>query len=138
MYNQSYALDLHLTDTATNASGDLHFLATITGSASFDSYHLQNTFTDPAQQITFGGSTYSVTLTPTLFGIVGPHTASDVFDTHASVTVQPATAPPPTSDTPEPGTLILAGIAVVAFGGGKLRRKKCVSEEGAGCGRQNA
>jgi hypothetical protein len=120
--NGKYSLVLHLTDAASNASGDLTWTGAFNGTANINLASISNTFTSPmTQQLTLGGNLYQVTIGP----YVAPLTATNVLgeiDATVSVGSAPTNQPPPTSNTPEPTTLVLAVLGL-GFGGLTVWRK---------------
>jgi hypothetical protein len=108
---QSYQLKLTLTDLASHAAGSLTFAGVFDGTISKLTSDISNTFTGPTTQtLTLGGNTYTVTIgayTPP-----APPNADNLgaIGAHAEVSVRPA-------QSPEPSTLVLAGLALAAVAG---------------------
>jgi hypothetical protein len=124
---QNYSLTLKLKDLDSGDSTDLLFAANLSGSASLDSTSFTNEFVEPTEYtVPLGDADYKVTIGP----FVKPGPAGGATGTlHASVEVigEPDTQvpdnPTPTHETPEPGTLLLAGLAAACSGAAAVRRR---------------
>lgn len=104
-----FSLSLRLTDTASGAFGDLTFMGTINGTLTAATSTLTADFSSPlTQQLTLGGFAYSVTIDPSTAGIPAPGSTPALLG--AQVQVAPETLP--TSQVPEPSSLLLAGLAL--------------------------
>jgi hypothetical protein len=99
--NLPYTLTLHLTDLGSNISANLNFTGSLIGPSVFSP---TSTFTDPSQSVTLGQHTYTVTL-----GAVVPQDLGATRLT-ANVTVDGRV------ETPEPTSLLLAGLGLAGFG----------------------
>jgi hypothetical protein len=109
--HQSYTLDLHLTDLTSHTSGDVTFTGALSGTLGKPSA-LTNTFAKPTQSITLGGTQYVVTV-----GLFIPPVPGTPGRIGSNVIVSRAgEPPPPVSDAPEPGTMLLAFFGGSALG----------------------
>jgi hypothetical protein len=112
-----YSLSIHLTDLASNQSGDLTFKGEFNGTLDAATANITTTFLDPkTQSVVLGQHTYTVALNSyvppggppqTVFGAIGAH-----------VSIADATTPGAggggVSDAPEPSALLLAALALPA------------------------
>jgi hypothetical protein len=114
VFNAPFALTLDLTDVASSATGTLSFAGTITGLLTANSSTLTSTFSEPVTQtLDLGQYRYSVTIDPIEASLPAPGSQfSTLLDALVTVTEKPTTTPPPGSDTPEPSSLVLGGVAV--------------------------
>jgi hypothetical protein len=120
-YNLTYQLQMTVTDTSTNkTSNPITFDASLNGTVTASTSNLTNTFVDPSQYVTVSGQKYTVTLTPTLIASVPLLSNAPAAEINASVTVGTATV----ASTPEPSTLVLAGVASSLFGFTRLWRAR--------------
>lgn len=133
-----YTFDLEVKDHASGLSGTLEFAGVLTGALWKDGVSLTNTFVGPtALDLDLGASRYTVALdafeAPTGFGegkagrITADVTVTALGDPAlpAEGETDPAAAPPePTAaQTPEPGSVVLIGMALVAGAGwARVRR----------------
>jgi hypothetical protein len=146
--NKPYSLNLSLTDTASGAAGNLTFKGLFSGALSPTSAQITNVFLSPlTQALNLGANTYSVTIGPfsppgipgsTNLGSIGAHvqvTSGSPPVTVPPVTVPPVTVPPTGLDqSPEPTTLVLAGLGLPLVGAarglrwlrGRLARRQAV------------
>ena len=109
--DKSYQLKLTLTDLASHAAGSLTFAGVFNGTISKLTSNLSNTFTGPTTQtLTLGHNIYTVTIDA--YTPPAPPNADNLgaIGAHAQVSVRPA-------QSPEPSTLVLAGLALAAAGG---------------------
>jgi hypothetical protein len=122
----TYSLALTITDNTTHDHGTLTFSGTISGGLSASHSTLANTFSasSPAS-LTLDGHTYTVSIPTT--NLLSPQTSqANIF---ATVSVQdvtnnppPVNNPPPgggTHGTPEPASLVLAGLGFSLLGTGR-------------------
>jgi hypothetical protein len=118
-FDVAYSMTLHLTDAGSSQAADLTFSGTLAGELTSGSSTLKSSFHNPVtQQTTLGGHLYSVTIDPVMADIsVGP--AAQI---NALVKVGGQTQPT-SQQTPEPSTLLLAGLALPLFGVAWKRRK---------------
>jgi hypothetical protein len=114
-----YGLDVSLRDGASGATGTLSFTGRFDGGFDKSFIQLNNTFTGlTTQSLTLGANIYTVT--------VGPYTSPGLPGTgaqgriQADVTVQPQGGPPA---SPEPSSLVLAGLGLSSLGLGIWRRR---------------
>jgi hypothetical protein len=118
--NAPYNLSLHLTDTTSGTSADLPFSGTLSGDLLKGS--VVNAFTSPlTQTATLGGNLYTVTA-----GFYNPPGApgSGVQGSLGANVVVSAPGGGPVVDVPEPGGLVLGGVAVLALGGWCWRERR--------------
>jgi hypothetical protein len=117
--SSTYTLTMTFTDTTTKDSASLSFTGAIGGSLSPTASSLTNTFTETSKSLTLDGHTYTVTL-PSSMSLSDP--TSPQHNIVASVSVTDGVS----GQTPEPASLVLAGLGVSAFGLGgwwkRLRR----------------
>jgi hypothetical protein len=108
--HKSYTLELTLTDLASHQHGTLTFGGIFDGSISKLTSNLTNVFTgQTTQTLHLGSNLYTVT--------IGPYTPPEPPDgmrlgaigAHAQVDVRP-------TSSPEPSSLLLAGLAVTTLG----------------------
>jgi hypothetical protein len=117
-----YQFDLSLTDKTSGDKGTLSFHGTLSGSFSSAMSSVANVFTDPNQSIVLGGNLYSVTMGPYTAPSPIGQPATGLFQ--ATIDAEPApTVPPPHIGTPEPATLLLAGLGLPAVWLVRRRRK---------------
>lgn len=125
---QNYSLTLKLQDLDSGDSTDLLFAANLSGSATLDGTSFTNEFVEPTEYtVPLGDADYKVTIGP----FVKPGPVGGASGTlHASIEVlggsdteNPPPPPPPTHETPEPGTLLLAGLAAACSGAVGVRRR---------------
>jgi hypothetical protein len=105
-----YVLSLFLQDVASGMSGTLVFTGQFDGTLSSLSANIKNTFTGKTtQSIQLGNNIYTASVGP--YAPPGPTDATNAgsISAHAMVTVQSVI-----QDVPEPGTLVLAGLAAPA------------------------
>jgi len=124
---QNYSLTLKLKDLDSGDATELLFAANLSGSASLDSTSFTNDFVEPTEYtVPLGDADYKVTIGP----FVKPGPVGGASGTlHASVEIlneqdtQNPQNPTPTHETPEPGTLFLAGLAAACSGAAAVRRR---------------
>jgi hypothetical protein len=112
---KSYQLKLTLTDLASHAAGSLTFAGVLDGTISKLTSDISNTFTGPTTQtLTLGHNIYTVTIDA--YTPPAPPNADNLgaIGAHAVVSVRPA-------QSPEPSTLVLAGLALAVVAGLILR-----------------
>jgi hypothetical protein len=101
--NKGYSLTVNLTDSASHAMGSLTFMGTLNGTVSAASTNLTTTFGSPlVQSIVLGKDLYTVSLN------LPPGASSTLGGIGAHVVVGPAQV----KNTPEPASLVLAGMGV--------------------------
>jgi hypothetical protein len=114
-----YTLSLKLTDTASGLFGTLVWNGKLSGTFSANSSNLKNTFLSPVtQMLTLGANTYTVTIGP--YSPPGPPTASNLGSIGAHVEVSGTGTQ---GNSPEPTTLVLAGLGLSVLGGTAWRRR---------------
>ena len=109
--DKSYQLKLTLTDLASHAAGSLTFAGVFGGTISKLTSDISNTFTGPTTQtLTLGHNRYTVTIDA--YTPPAPPNADNLgaIGAHAQVSVCPV-------QSPEPSTLVLAGLALAVVGG---------------------
>ncbi len=117
----AYSLALTLTDTASGMSGTLTWTGKLTGSFSATSSNLTNVFTSPiTQTLLLGQNLYTVSIGQ--YSPPGPPTAGNAGSIGAHVNVAPQGTIQ--SSTPEPSTLVLAGLALSVGGGAAWRKRR--------------
>jgi hypothetical protein len=118
----AYSLALTLTDVASGVSGTLTWTGKLTGTFSATSSNLSNAFTSPLTQvIQLGQNVYTVTIGQ--YSPPGPPTAGNAGSIGAHVNVAPAGGTIQ-SNSPEPSTLVLAGLALTLGGGAAWRKRR--------------
>jgi hypothetical protein len=120
-FSTTYSLTVHLTDTASGASGDLTYSGATTGTLTATTSSLTNVFATPlTQQLTLGKYVYSLTIDPSPADLPSPGAqATTLLD--ALVTVTPGSQ---THGTPEPSSLLLAAVAASLLGLADRRRRR--------------
>jgi hypothetical protein len=119
-FNAPFSLKLHLTDTTSGGSGDLTFSGTVTGTLTSSSSSLTSTFNSATatQQLFFGPRVYTVTIDPLVANLPAPGAEASVL-LDALVTANSREGPPPgpkPHNSPEPSSLVLAGMALAVAG----------------------
>lgn len=113
--NSPYSLDVTLTDVDSRKSGDVRFAGVFNGSLTDSSVDVQTRFTSPTRRcLVLGHNLYSVSLTS--YSPPGSPLGGGEGEISAAVNVQPAT-------TPEPSSLLLAGMGLLAVVVSRLRRR---------------
>jgi hypothetical protein len=115
-FSSPFNLKVHLTDTASNLSGDLTYSGTLAGKLTSTTSQLNATFSSPfTQMLTLGTHVYTVTIDPSLVNLPTPGATSPA-SIDAKVTVASAgPVGPPTHQTPEPASLVLGATAVLGL-----------------------
>jgi PEP-CTERM motif len=120
-----FQLVLSLTDAASHKTNTLTFAGSVSGSLSVNTSTVKTTFDSPlTQTLLLGSHLYSVTLDP--FSNVGiPGTTAPGF-IGASVSAASVTGggPGPVTNTPEPSSLVLGGIALAGLAARRWSRLK--------------
>jgi hypothetical protein len=112
-----YSFTLHLQDSASNATADLKFTGFFGGTLAANSAGIKLNPTSPTtQQVTLGGNVYTVALGT--YSPPGPPGDANAGSLNAVVSVAPAGGGGTISGsgTPEPGSLLLAGLALPWLG----------------------
>jgi len=115
-----YTLSMKLTDVASGAFTMLSFTGYFTGTVSAHSTNIDNVFTGQTsyENILLGANRYNVMITT--YTPPGPEGGlSGSIGAHAIVSVQPGGGP---HETPEPTSLVLAGLGVGGLGLARWRR----------------
>jgi len=128
--NAAYSLTMQLTDDQSGLSGNLTFTGLFNGQMTSGSAKITNAFTGlQTQSVTLGLHEYTVTVGPYL--PPGPPNASNAGGIGASVTVltlEDSTGNPDggpvTHPTPEPSSMVLAGLGCSALLLLRFRRKR--------------
>jgi MYXO-CTERM domain-containing protein len=127
-FNTPFDLSVTIKDTSTGATGSLTWHGQLTGSISPSGGNLQASFTSPLKQtaLNINGNDYAFTLTSPV-NIPDPASsntgAQGLID--AEVKVSPSSGnPPPTNQTPEPSSLVLAGSALSLAALAAWRRRR--------------
>lgn len=106
----NFNFTLQLKDLASNQTGTVSFSGFFSGTLTANSANIKANFTSPTTEtVTLGGNTYTVTLGT--YSPPGPPGASNAGSLNATVAVTPGSGKGHTSSTPEPSTLVLAGLA---------------------------
>jgi hypothetical protein len=116
---ETYNVTLALTDSASGKSGSLTFVGKLFGTLTGEVSNIKTSFASPTQTLMLGHDKYTVTLGP----LVPPATpnATVVGDLMSTVAVQAVGGVvTPASQSPEPCTLLLAGLGLAAV---VVRRK---------------
>jgi len=115
-FNTPFHMKLTLTDTLSGASDFLVFDGTISGTLTTTTSTLTSTFDNPATKfLPLGGRVYSVTISPLLVSLPSPGPNAALIDARVQVSNAPSNPGPPTQETPEPATLLLAGLAAAGL-----------------------
>jgi hypothetical protein len=121
--NVAYSLTLFLLDEGSGKSGTLTFTGALSGTVSMKSSKLTNVFTGLVKQsILLGSHVYTVTMNA--YSPPGPPTASKLGSIGASVTVEGRDGGPPSNGTPEPSTMVLAGLGLSFLGAASWRKRR--------------
>jgi len=123
--HQNYSLQLTLTDTASGDSTIMSFSGELDGSFSPAGSSITNTFhaANSVHDDVLGGNHYTVTIGP----YVSNGQGTDVGSIYATIAVVTPGAGPDVEqprDTPEPGTLLLAGMGAALSGLGWYRKRR--------------
>jgi hypothetical protein len=119
---ETYNVTLALTDVASGKSGSLTFVGKLFGTLTGTSTNITTNFAAPTQTLTLGKDLYTVTVGP----LVPPSQATTtvIGDLMATVAVQGGVVTQ-TQQSPEPSSLVLAGLGLAAaFGRRRLGRVK--------------
>ncbi|MCI0464999.1 MAG: PEP-CTERM sorting domain-containing protein [Gemmataceae bacterium] len=110
--NKSYSLRLDLTDKASQTAGFLDFTGVLNGTLTATEANITNTYATPTtQQLTLGDNTYTVQIGafPAL-----PAPGAEAIETiQAHISVSGHGPTPSVQESPEPSTLVLAGVGFV-------------------------
>lgn len=116
--HKGYTLTLFLLDEESGKSGTMNFTGEFNGTVSKLSSRLDNTFTSSTtQELLLGNNLYTVTIGP--YAPPGPPSATNAGAVSAFAQVSVRNI----QKTPEPSTLVLAGIALPALGLVYLRKR---------------
>jgi hypothetical protein len=135
-FNTGFDLSVTIKDTTTGATGSATWHGLITGSVAPSTANLQATFQSPLQMTVsnVNGNNYTLTL-PSSVNIPNPADsnagAQGLVD--AQVKVSPSSGggnPPPTNQTPEPSSLVLAGSALSLAALSAWRRRRMMAVAG--------
>lgn len=117
-----YTMTLSITDNSTHDTGTLTFTGSVGGTLSATTSTLTNSFVPSPNTLTLDGHTYTVTIPS---AALAPPTSKQQ-NILATVSVSDATGggtpTPPTANTPEPSSIILACAGMVFLGAGGVRR----------------
>jgi hypothetical protein len=123
----TYSLAMTITDGTTHDSGTLNFTGSLAGPLTATTSGVVNTLTPvSSNSLTLDGHSYTVTIPQvTLAPPTSPQ--RDIMATVKVSTVTGGTggntpAPPPTTSTPEPGSIILACLGIALMGTSGVRR----------------
>jgi hypothetical protein len=123
MTGGAYTLSLTLTDLASGASGTLTWTGKLTGTFSATNSNLTNFFTSPiTQTLVLGQNLYTVSIGQ--YSPPGPPTAGNSGSIGAHVNVTSNGGGGIQSTSPEPSTLVLAGLALSVGGGAAWRKRR--------------
>jgi len=122
--NQPFSLSVTITDTASTKSGTLTFTGLFNGTLNSGAAKIIATMTGSlVQSIVLGSSKYTVTMgQPNQYSAPSPPDSTNLGSISASAAVTVATS----SDSPEPASILLAGLGLTAGAGywWKRRAKK--------------
>jgi hypothetical protein len=119
-----YSLTLTLTDSASKATGTVTFTGFFSGTFSTTSSNLANEFTgDTTKTISLGGHLYTITIGP--YAPPGPPSASNAGTISAHVDVGDDHGGG--GDSPEPSTMVLAGLGLSFLGAASWRKRRARS-----------
>jgi hypothetical protein len=121
----NYTFTLHLQDTASNATGNVTFSGFFSGGLTTNNANIKLNPTSPmTQQVTLGSNVYTVTLGN--YSPPGPPGAANAGSLNAIITAAPSNGGGTISSSPEPSSLLLAGLAVPCLGlsAWRTRRKQ--------------
>jgi hypothetical protein len=114
-----YTLGMTFTDNATHKSGSLTFTGSVGGALSATTSTLTNSLSPTPNSLTLDGHVYTVTMSSVA---LAPPT-SPQQSILATVRVSDVNTPaPPTANTPEPGSIVLACMGVTFSSQACLRR----------------
>jgi hypothetical protein len=118
--NGAYSLTITIKDVASGEAGSLTFTGLLNGWFSTSSANIENEFTGITSDfLVLGDNTYEVTIGP--YSPPGPPSATNAGSIGAHVEVTPGGV---VSETPEPGTLALAGFGLALTGVARWRRRR--------------
>ena len=122
--NYSLSLALATTDDTGLHQATLTFHGQLAGTFSHDSSNLGNIFgADATQTVALGAYTFTVALNS--FTPPGPPGQTNAGSIAATVSITPGSNPiPQGGNAPEPGTMVLAGLGLSAFGGAAWRKRR--------------
>lgn len=119
----AYSLTITIKDVASGESGSLTFTGLLNGTFSTSSANVSNEFTGVTSNfLVLGDNTYNVTIGP--YSPPGPPSATNAGSIGAHVEVIPGDDGGVISETPEPGTLALAGFGLALTGVSRWRRRR--------------
>jgi PEP-CTERM motif len=118
--NGAYSLSLAITDIASGKTGTVTFTGKLSGTFSATSSNVTNVFTSPSTEVlTLGQNVYTIVIGQ--YSPPGPPTAGNAGAISAHVTVSSLSIQ---STTPEPSSLIMAGLALTMGGGAAWRKRR--------------
>ncbi len=128
-FDTSFHLKLNITDSDGH-TGSVKFDGTIAGSVSVSSAALSITYDSPVTDVvTIAGRDYSVTISPALVQLPAPGTGKALIDATIQVSGTSTNNPdPPINETPEPATLLLAGLAAAGAAGRHLWKRRAAPQ----------
>jgi hypothetical protein len=120
-FDVKYGLSLHLTDTESGEFADLTFSGTLSGSLTATGSTLLAVFDNPlTRTAVLGAHAYTVTISPIFFDVPGPGGTPVQIGALVKADGNPGPVP---QQTPEPSSLLLAGLALPMVGAAWRRRR---------------
>jgi hypothetical protein len=122
--NKAFTLTISLTDETTKQSGSLTFSGLFNGTLNSGAAKIVATITgNLVQSIVLGSNTYTVSMgQPNQFAAPSPPNSTNLGSISANVGVDVSGGPPPSS--PEPTSLLLAGLGLTAGAGAWLKNRR--------------
>jgi hypothetical protein len=122
-HNGTYTIKLHLGVPANGLSGDLTFTGKLSGTFSADNANVTNVFgPNSTQTLTLGNYTFTVQLTA--YTPPGPPSQHNLGSISAHVTVEASDIGPGGGPSPEPSSMLLAGLGLSFLGGAAWRKRR--------------
>jgi hypothetical protein len=120
----NFQLSLSLTDAASGKTGSLTFGGSVSGTLSATTSTATTTFTNLTQTLLLGSHLYSVTLDPFSHVPIPGATGTGFVSAGVSASSVNGPPPPPPTNTPEPSSLVLGGIALAGLAARRWSRLK--------------
>jgi hypothetical protein len=121
--NAKFSLAITLVDTTSSASGTLTFNGLFNGTLNSGAAKIVATILGPlTQSIVLGGNTYTVVMgQPGQYSAPSPPNSTNLGSISASASVTVGSGP---TDSPEPASLLLAGLGLTAGAGFWWKRRR--------------